>query len=370
MPVPQFVPLVETTRGSIVESIHFGSIAICDSSGALVAAVGDPKAVVFLRSSSKPFQVLPLVEGGGMERFDLTERELAVMCASHSGTDEHVAVIAGIQRKLGVNPADLLCGTHTPGDPSTAERMFLTGEENSTLRHNCSGKHTGMLAQALLYGEPTEDYIDPRHPVQQRIIKTFSEITAVPVEEIILGTDGCSAPVFAVPLRAAAFAFARLADPSALPEPRQSALRRIFKAMTSHPDMVAGPGTFDTRLMSACRGAVLTKGGAEGYQALALLPGARGAGSGALGVTLKISDGDLAQTDRPAPADNPPPVGSIAHKGGGRARSTAAVEVLRQLGALDDSQLEELSDFSARAQYNWRRIPVGEIRPAFSLDLP
>ena len=360
MPFPHYVPLVETTRGGIVESIHYGAIAVCDATGALLASVGDPDAVVYLRSSSKPFQVLPLVEGGGMERFNLNERELAVMCASHSGTDEHVAVISGIQRKLGVSPADLLCGTHTPGDPRTAERMFRNGEENSTLRHNCSGKHTGMLAQALLYGEPIEEYIDPRHPVQQRILRAFSEMTGVPLEEIILGTDGCSAPVFAVPLRAAAFAFARLADPSNLPEPRRAALQRIFKAMTSHPDIVAGPDTFDTSLMSACRGRVLTKGGAEGYQALAVLPAA---GSGALGITLKISDGDLAQIDRGAR------IATIAHDGGGRARSTAAVEAVRQLGVLNAAQLEALHDFAPRAQYNWRRIQVGEIRPVFSLEL-
>ncbi len=358
MPFPQYVPLVETTRGGIVESLHYGAIAVCDPAGRLLASVGDAGAVVFLRSSSKPFQVLPLVEGGGMERFNLSERELALMCASHSGTDEHVAVISALQRKLGVSAVDLLCGTHTPSDPRTAERMFRNGEENSPLRHNCSGKHTGMLAQALLYGNPKEDYIDPRHPVQQRILRTFSEMTGVALQDIILGTDGCSAPVFAVPLRAAAHAFARLADPSALPEPRQSALRRIFKAMTTHPDMVAGPDTFDTRLMSAGRGRVLTKGGAEGYQALAVLPAT---GSSALGITLKISDGDLAQIDRSQR------IATIAYDGGGRARSTAAVEALRQLGVLDAAQLEELSDFAPRAQYNWRHIPVGEIRPVFTL---
>ena len=361
MPFPSYVPLVETTRGPIVESIHFGAIAVSDPTGSLVASVGDPDAVVFLRSSSKPFQVLPLVEGGGMERFGLNDRELAVMCASHHGTDEHVKVITGIQQKLGVSAADLLCGTHTPSDPVTAERMFLNGEENTPLRHNCSGKHTGMLAQALLYGDPTADYIDPQHPVQRRILRAFSNMTGVPLEQIILGTDGCSAPVFAIPLRAAAYAFARLADPSALPEPRRSALRRIFAAMTAHPDMVAGPHAFDTELMTAGRGSILTKGGAEGYQALAVLPGTSRKHAGALGIALKISDGDLAQHDRVQP------IAHIAHDGGGRARSTAAVEALRQLGALDEAQLAELKGYLPRPQYNWRRIAVGEIRPCFRL---
>ena len=361
MTLPTHAPLVTTTRGGIIESIHYGSIAVCDNSGRLLAAAGDPNALVFLRSSSKPFQILPLVEGGGMERFGLTERELAVMCASHSGTDEHVRVITGIQRRLGVTADDLLCGTHTPGDPATAERMFRDGEANTPLRHNCSGKHTGMLAQALLYGDPTAAYIDPVHPVQQRILRAFSDLTGVPLPEITLGIDGCSAPVFAVPMRAAARAFALLADPSPLPEPRRSALRLVFKAMTTHPDMVSGPDTFDTDLMSACHGRVLTKGGAEGYQALAVMAGARGEGSPAIGITIKVSDGDLAQRDRLAP------VAHIAHDGGGRARSTAAVEALRQLGALDEAQLEALRAYLPRPQYNWRHFEVGGIEPVFDL---
>lgn len=346
MPHPQHVPLVDVTRGTIVESTHYGSLAVCDPLGHLIASVGDPDAVVFLRSSSKPFQVLPLVENGGMERFGLTERELAVMCASHHGTDEHMRVIAGIQAKLGVSAEALLCGMHTPSDPTTAERMLLNHEANSPLRHNCSGKHTGMLAQCLLFGYPTADYINPAHPLQQRILRTFSEMTGVPVERIELGTDGCSAPVFAVPLRSGALAFARLADPSLLPEPRRSALQRIFNAMCTNPDMVAGPGAFDTNLMTAGDGRILTKGGAEGYQAVAVLPGACGAGSPAYGITLKISDGDL---------------------GGNRARTTAAVEALYQLGALSSDQFESLKEYTRRPVYNWRHIEVGETRACFSL---
>ncbi|MBA4376879.1 MAG: asparaginase, partial [Anaerolinea sp.] len=110
MQTPDYVPLVEVTRGSIVESVHYGAIAVCDTSGRLVHSVGDTDAVTFLRSSAKPFQALPLVERCGMERFNLTERELAVMCASHYGTDDHVNIISGIQQKLGVTADDLLCG--------------------------------------------------------------------------------------------------------------------------------------------------------------------------------------------------------------------------------------------------------------------
>lgn len=361
MKPPTYVPLVEATRGSIVESIHYGAIAVCDCTGNLVHFIGDPDAVTFLRSSAKPFQALPMVECGSVDHFKFTDRELAVMCASHNGTDEHVRVIAGIHQKIGVTADDLLCGMHMPGDAQTAERMFKNNEPNTPLRHNCSGKHTGMLACCKMNGFSTSNYIDPSHPVQKLILETFSEMTDVPVNKIIPGTDGCSALVFAVPLRNAASAFAQLADPSALPEPRQGALRKIFNAMITYPDMVAGPGAFDTVLMQVGRGKILTKGGAEGYQAIALLPGACGQGSPALGITIKISDGDLSERDRQ------PESVSIAHEGGGRARSTAAVAVLRQLGALDNEQMKALADFTDRPQFNWRHIEVGQIRSAFTL---
>ena len=345
MNTPGYVPLVELTRGPIVESIHYGALVVSDTSGKVVFHLGDPSTVAFLRSSAKPFQAVPLVEHGGVEHFGLTQEELAVICASHHGTDEHVRVVSSIQHKIGAQPEDLLCGMHTPSDTATANRMLLSHEENSPLRHNCSGKHTGMLAYARLRGMPTADYIDPAHPVQQDILRTFAEITDVPVSEVLLGTDGCSAPVFAIPLDKAARAFALLADPSGLPEPRQAALRSIFAAMTTYPNMVAGPSGFDTALMTVGRGKILSKGGAEGYQALALLPGACGAGSPAYGITLKIADGDQSRPERARPA--------------------AAIAILQQLGALDEEQVQQLAAFAARPLYNWRHIEVGEIRAAW-----
>jgi L-asparaginase II len=339
-------PLVEVTRGSIVESLHFGAVTVVDAAGNLVASIGNPGTFTYLRSSAKPIQVLPFVESSAADHFGISDRELAIMCASHHGTDEHVTVIQAIQARLGISAGDLLCGMHTPADKATAERMLLNHEENTPLRHNCSGKHTGMMAAALFNNLPIADYINPNHPIQQTIIKVFSEMTGVPVAEMAFGIDGCSAPVFAVPMRSAAWAFAQLADPSALPEPRCSALRRIFRAMTTNSSMVAGPGAFDTLLMEIGGGKILTKGGAEGYQAIAVLPGACGAGSPAYGITIKISDGDLFNS---------------------RARTIVAVEVLRQLGALDVHQLELLKEFTTRPQRNWKHLKVGEIRTCFSI---
>lgn len=339
-------PMVEVTRGSIVESIHYGALAVVDVTGRLVASYGDPDTVTFLRSAAKPFQALPFVEHGGPEHFHLSDRELALMCSSHSGTDEHVAVVSGMQAKIGVSEADLMCGTHMPYHEATAWRLIARGEPSTPNRHNCSGKHTGMLAHALLRQAPKAGYIDFSHPVQRSILTAFAEMCGLSEQEVELGIDGCSAPNFAVPLRSAALAFARLVDPSDLPDRRAEACERIVRAMTANPDMVGGPARFDTLLMELAGEILVTKSGAEGYQALALRPGALGPGSPALGLALKISDGDAAD----------------------RAKATALVEALRQLGALSQTQIVGLAEYGTRPVYNWRHIEAGEIHPAFVIE--
>jgi L-asparaginase II len=344
----QLIPLVEATRGPLVESIHVGAAAVVDPQNRLVASLGDPNLVTFLRSSSKPFQALPLIEHGGAEAFQLSDQEIALICASHSGTEKHVAVLEALQAKIGVSPQDLLCGTHAPMDAASAAVLLRRGEAPTSLHHNCSGKHTGMLAATRLHQMSKEDYIHPDHPLQKMILQTVVEMMDMPVEDIVLGTDGCSAPVFAVPLHNAALAFARLCDPAGLPEARAAALRHIAQAMPAHPDMVAGPGRFDTALMAAFEGKIITKVGAEGYQAVGLMPGLLGPDSPALGITLKIADGDL--TDR--------------------ARPVVILEILRQLGVpFTTSQQEALAPFDIRPVRNWRKLDVGQLRPCFQLNM-
>jgi L-asparaginase II len=215
---PSYLPILDVTRGDIVESIHYGALAIVDVSGELQTSHGDPELVTFLRSSSKPFQALPFIELDGDLAFGLTEREIAIMCASHSGTDDHVAVIRSIQEKVGVKEENLLCGVHPALDKRTDERMSLQGEKPTPNRHNCSGKHTGMLAHARLQNFPIDDYLNPEHPVQKTMLAVFAAMCDLTPEQVVLGVDGCSAPVYGVPLRNAALAYARLCDPSDLVE--------------------------------------------------------------------------------------------------------------------------------------------------------
>jgi L-asparaginase II len=362
-----YQPIFELTRGKIIESIHFGAVVVVDAQGRLVASYGDPQAVTYLRSSAKPFQVLPLIEHGGQAVYQLAPREIALICASHTGTDEHVHNVRAIQQKIGVQESDLLCGVHPPFDPATLQAMHARGEQPTPNRHNCSGKHTGMLAYTRMKNLPVREapgslpYIDPLHPIQQEILQTFAEMCELPREQVQLGTDGCSVPTFAVPLYNAALAYARLCDPQAaglLSPPREEACRTITAAMTRNPDMVGGPNVFDTRLMQAGKGRILAKRGAEGFLSMGLLPGALGENSPALGIAIKIADGDLG-----------------AHTGAagdyrGHARPAVGLEVLRQLGALSPAELESLADYGPTFEItNWRKLVVGQGRPCFMLKV-
>lgn len=343
-----FVPLVELTRGPIVESVHHGALVVVDSQGRLLASLGNPSLIMHLRSTAKPFQLLPLIEQGAVERFSLTSEEIAVMCASHSGTDEHVAVLTRLQAKMGIQEGELQCGVHPPFDETTWQAMIRRGESPTPIRHNCSGKHTNMLAQAALMGADRGNYLDPQHPVQQRILHTLADICGISPEEIRIGIDGCSAPVFALPLYNAALGYARLCDPVDLPSERAQACHIITSAMMAAPFMVAGPGRFDTLVMEIGKGKIIAKGGAEGYQGIGVMPGALGPGSPGLGIAFKIADGDS----------------------GGRARPVVAIEVLRQLGLLGEDEIKtHLADLATRPLKNWRGLHVGEIRPVFKLRL-
>ena len=357
---PAHAPIFALTRGEIVESIHYGSAAVVDVHGKLIAGWGDPFSITYLRSSAKPFQVLPFLEQGGIVRYGLSSQEIALMCASHSGTDDQVAVLRSIQARAGVQESDLRCGVHLLGHKPTIEAMRQRGESLSPNRNNCSGKHTGMLAFARMRGLSTEDYLDGSHPIQQEILHAIAELCSLPVEQVVVGVDGCSAPNFAVPLYHAALAYARLCDPVAggvAPPSRVEACHRVTAAMLSFPEMVGGPGSFDTRLMNALGERLVCKGGAEGYLAMGLLPGALSASSPALGIVLKISDGDLA--GHSCPAGDPL----------GRVRPAVALEILRQLGVLSPAQLDALAEYGpAFPLQNWANITIGQGRPCFELE--
>ena len=349
----RFEPLLELTRGRVVESIHLGAIAVVDSQGTLLHSYGGPHTVAFLRSSAKPFQALPFVERLGVEHFGFTPKELALSCASHVTAQIHLDAVRGLQAKIGIRESDLQCGAHLPSDPAMLKFVIKNDITPTANFNNCSGKHTAMLACAKMQGLPLDTYLQTDHPVQRDILACFAEMSGLSREQIALGTDGCSAPNFAAPLYNAALATARLCDPRDLGEARAAACRKITSAMTSHPEMISGPGEFDCELMKAGGGRLLTKRGAEGFQITGILPGV--VGERGLGIAFKVMDGDPSRMNDKLEFS-------------ARVRPAVTLEILRQLGALDKEQLAALAAFGPRLPVkNHRGIVVGESRPVFDL---
>jgi L-asparaginase II len=338
-------PVYALSRGGRPESVHHGAIAVVSASGELLAAYGDAHLSTFVRSTGKPFQALPFVLAGAVEHYRLTTQELALICASHSGTDEQVKVLASIHKKTGISEDQLQCGTHPPFHRATAQRIEEVGEKLTVSRHNCSGKHTGMLAYAKMRGWSLEDYLDVQHPMQQEIISLFADIASLPIEKLAIGIDGCSAPNWSAPLYNTALAYARLMDPSGLPVAQARAGSQVRDAMIAHPEMVGGPERFDTDIMPAFGTNLLSKAGAEGFQGIGLASGVLS--GGAIGIALKIADGDAR----------------------GWAREAVALEILRQLGALSRQQADVLAGYGPdRIVKNFAGLEVGRGEPVFDLE--
>jgi L-asparaginase II len=211
-PSPAFphVPLAEVIRGGVVESVHYGAVAVVDRNGRLLHAAGDPHVLTFTRSALKPLQALPFVAGGGLDRFGFSKAQTALLCASHSGEPRHVEAVADMLARAGLEGTHLQCGTHAPGFYE-ARGEIPPPPPYSPLQHNCSGKHSGMLAYCVQCGHAIDDYLACDHPLQVAIRRAVATFTGVAEERLVAGTDGCSAPNYAVPLSGLARAFARLA---------------------------------------------------------------------------------------------------------------------------------------------------------------
>lgn len=320
--------MAELWRGGRLESQHLGHAAIADASGAVIEAWGDPETIIFPRSSCKMIQALPLLESGAAEASGLTDRQLALACASHSGAAIHTEAVARWLADLGLSEADLRCGAHWPRDIPARNALVRAHEEPCQLHNNCSGKHAGFLTLAK-HLEAGPEYIEPDHPVQRAVKAAFEEVTgeASPGH----GIDGCSAPNFATSLAGLARAMARFAAADGT-DARGRAMVRLRGAMARHPELVAGEGRACTELMRAMEGRAAIKTGAEGVF-VAILPERR------LGIAVKIVDG------------------------GTRAAELAIAALLVRLGVLDHDHPATRKRLDA-VQLSWRGLEAGTFRAA------
>jgi L-asparaginase II len=334
--------LAEVTRGDVVESVHRGVVVVVDREGCLVASAGNVDQLAYFRSAAKPFQAVPVVESGAAEAFGFTERELALSCSSHDSTPDHQRGVARMLEKIGLHDEDLRCGISPIADEQEQARSVLGLVWPSQLQCECSGEHAGMLAACKQLGYPLDTYVEQDHPLQRRILEIVAAVLGMDKDELILGTDGCSIPTFAAPLRRFALAYATLAAPcqsSIKNDPALvTAIDRLRAAMVAYPVMIGNEGVLDTEIMQATEGRIVAKLGAEGLLCLAVPE--RGWG-------IAIASGDGMQ----------------------RGLGPAAIGVLEHLELADDRALCALREQYAGAVPSFKGEPVGAVRPALQLQV-
>ena len=326
------VPIaVVVRRGERIESDHRVAYAVADAEGRVLEAAGDVERPLFPRSAVKPLQALALVESGAADRYAVTEQELALACASHSGEPEHVALVRAWLARLGLDPSALECGAHAPQHAPSAERLIAAGRPFESVHNNCSGKHAGMITLACHLGAPVAGYSRADHPVQRLIAAVLREIAGV-ADLTAPAIDGCGVPTWPLPLGRLATAMARFAHPHGLPEARAAACARLAAAMAAHPRLVAGTGRLCTEIMAAAPD-VLVKTGAEGVYAAALP-------KQGLGLVLKVEDGAA------------------------RAAQVALLALLDALGAFGPAASSALAERMRPRLRNHAGVIVGCIEPA------
>lgn len=328
------LPLVEITRGDVVERVHRGHVVVLRLDKSIFFSWGDPWEKTYMRSAAKPVQVLPLLLSGGAQRFGFTAKEIAVMCASHYCETFHIETLKNILQKTGLKENSLLCGTSYSLKFDYAIELASRHVALNQLYNDCSGKHLGMLALCLHQNYPLENYISPTHPVQRYILNTFADFCEVEKGSIGIGIDGCSAPVFSLPLYNMALAYLKLANPDSFDPQYAEVCRKVFAAMNAHPEMISGTGGFCSQLIAGSSGKLIGKIGADGVYCV-------GVKDQGIGLAVKIEDGNM------------------------NVLSTVVVEVLSRLGVLSQSGKETLEALRIKEVKNDRGTVVGIQRPCF-----
>ena len=328
--------LVEVTRGDEVECLHGGSIAVVDTQGKLLYQMGDPNHLTFTRSTIKPFQAAPFLHGGGVQQFGYSQAEVAMLCASHSGEAVHIEAASSMLRKAGCSVDDLRCGCQIPLGFAARDQLPPGDAIFTQLHNNCSGKHAGFLAYCVQHGLSRTDYLAPQHGLQQAVRASVAHYLDMQPAQMKVGTDGCSAPNYAVPLARLATGYARLAQ-GAHSDEYGDALSVCRDAMMRYPELISGVGRNDLAFMQTAPGDWVAKIGADGVQVI----GVRSAG---LGIALKVADGNM------------------------RALYTAAVAVLQQLGLVDDAAASPLAPWLRPQLHNFMGLRTGEVRATVRLE--
>ena len=326
---PENPVLVRIWRGREIESQHRGSWVMADSNGKILDGAGEWARPVFVRSTVKCLQALPLLETGAAEHFGFSDVEIALALASHNGEAQHTEGVAALLARLGLSESDLRCGAHPPGDPEARARLRAEGKKPTAIHNNCSGKHAGFLALALHLGAPKEEYLDPGSPGQTLVREAGLSMSGVRPAELTTAVDGCSAPTFRMPLSGLACAFARVSNPSRLERPRRLACERMLASVAAHPATIAGEHKrLCTDIVRVTESRIFPKIGGDAIYGIGVVGADRG-------LAIKIDDGSS------------------------RGLPPAVIALLSRFGFLSGPEATALAPWREQTLRNWAGIEIG-----------
>lgn len=325
-------------RGETVEAVHAATIVVLGGEGQLTHFLGEADLVTMTRSALKPFQLIPSILSGAADHYRFSPKQLAIMCGSHCGTDEHRDIVLKNLAASDSNPDDLKCGCHIPIFMQISGELPTGGEEADPTRHNCSGKHSGFLAQAVYLNDEKSEYLSQKSKTQRSVLSFVSDFCEYPIKMMPVGTDGCSAPNYPLPLINIARAFQKIAREQSHNREVRAALGRVKEAMLTHPKMVSGDGRFDYDLARSFESNVICKVGAESLEVIAF-------SDPPLAIAVKVHDGNF------------------------RALGAICVETLKQLGLIDNIEaFPYLKAHERPVVKNDRQLTTGEIIADFTLQ--
>jgi L-asparaginase II len=320
--------LVERYRGATLESFHRGTVCMVDAGNKVIYSLGDIQQVCFPRSALKLFQIIPLLESGAVEKFGFTLEEIAIMCGSHNGEKEHLRVVNSILKKIGLDKDLLQCGAQYPTLTEDRNELIKKDILPEDIHNNCSGKHSGFLAYCVFYGLDIQTYIQPHHPLQLAIKKVTAEMNEYPEEQMDTAMDGCTAPIFSLPVYNQAIGYKNIADPSRFGAQRAKSCETIIRAMTKYPYLVAGTKRYCTEMMHLCGDRVFGKTGADGVYSLGFI-------KEKIGCTIKIDDGLMGP------------------------QYAVAQEIIEKTGIFPEDKIAPLYNYIEAPITNWNKYTTG-----------
>ena len=317
-------------RGNIIESIHNSKCVISDYNSKIILSTNNDNDLVFPRSAIKIFQAIPFIRSRAHKKFNLTQKQIAISCASHCGELEHIKILEEWIKKLKINKKILKCGIHNPLNKISSNKLLLSGKKPSELHNNCAGKHLGMISGCLANGITTKNYTEIKHQYQKNIRESLEFFTETKITKKQYGIDGCSAPQYAFPLKKLSISMINLLKQYNEKNYYTYEVKTLLDSVIKYPNLTGSKNIYPSQLMSASNGKIFSKGGAEGVLLFAHK-------DKKIGGVIKVKDGNE------------------------RALPSIANEIFRKLKILNKQELKKLSKWTNEKLSNHANINIGEI---------